>query len=322
MKIKDKRLSAFLATTLVFTLAACVIKAVALMTDFNYESGYFIKKSLSTASVVLLAICICICATHFFIGQARSDISPSFHGAATYIPSGLLAISLIFYTRETIGTVASSGSVSAASVMLLILKVICAAGSVVYLFLNAFLGSRYSCVRGAFAISVIVFLILCAIRIYFDKAEPINVPNKSSSELAYISAAVFFTLEARLSLGREKWRAYIPLGLVAIAMTAYASVPELTVYIIKAAKGVKDFSLIGSSLGSAVLCLALSVFITARIATVAFLKSNRSGALASYAAEKTREGDGTDERTDDENQISIDDIIDSGDGTADAGEEL
>ncbi len=317
MKIKDKRLMLFLTATLAVALAACVLRAVALMTDFDYASGYYSDKGLFTASAVLAALSICIAAAHFFVGRARLDISPCFRGAEVYIPSGLLAIATVFYARELISSAFGSGAGGAGAVLLSVIAVISAIGSVCYLFLNSFLGSRYSCARGAFGISVAVFLLVCATQMYFDTAAPINAPNKSTAELAYAVAAVFLTSEIRLSLGREKWRLYIPFGLAAIAVTAYSSLPELAVYIIRAARGEDSLSLVGSSLGGSVLIFALFVFVTARIQSLVFLKNNRSGALASYTAECSARENGADALTEDnENQISIDDIMD---GTADSG---
>lgn len=321
MKIKDKRLAAFLAVTLVIALAACALRAIALMTDFDYASGYFVNKNLSAVSAVLAALCILIAAAYPFLGKARLDISPSFHGAATYVPSGLLAIAIIFYIRELISMQSAAQTGGSQSVFLLIVTVGAAIGSAVYLFLNAFLGSRYSCARGTFGICVMVFLILCAARIYFDKTAPINVPNKNVAEPAYVAAAIFFTAETRLSLGREKWRLYGAFGLAAIALCAYSSVPELVVYLAKAARGVKDFSLVGSSLGGSILAFALSVFITARVAAVAFLNSNLPGALASYAAElSSTAADAPMGIEAHENQISIDDIIDANADSTSEGE--
>ncbi len=311
MKIRNKRPAIYLSAALALTAAACVLRTIALLTDYSYITGFFREKTLITISTIILCVTIAGAFTYIFVGKSERDLLPDFHGPATYIPSGLLALTLLFSAGEFAIEALSSDKASAASRLLPFMAVISAILSVAYLFLNAFLNRRYSETRGAFGIAPIIFLLISAAQLYFDKTMPKNDPNKTVDLLAYIFAMIFFTAETRLSLGREKWRLYISLGIMGLATTAYSSVPTLLVYFIEAVSG-GSAVMISSSIIAGMLIFSLFIFITARILVTVFLKVNETGKLASQISEEAEYLDsteGNDLTVPDENQISIDDIL-------------
>ncbi len=311
MKLKDRRLFIFLSLMLLFTLAACILRTTALKLDFNAETGFFRKEGLITTASVLILIAVLTALFYIFLGKPRKDIVPDFHGAATYIPSGLLALSLIFFAANTAFNSELSATAKPTEKLLSIIAVISALITILYLLSSFFLGRRYSALKGTLALFPIILLLSCAAKLYFDTSMPINAPNKSLDQLAFVFAMLFFTEEARLSLGREKWGAYAVTGLVASALTAYTSVPVILIYFINSITN-KSAAVISVRITSSVLLLALFIFITARVAVVTFLTSNRIGKLAAYIDEESvPEEELPENEYKDEYQLSIDDIIEN-----------
>ena len=60
-----------------------------------------------------------------------------------------------------------------------------------------------------------------------------NSHAKIVDQMAILFAALFMLYEARISLGREMWRGYAAFGLMAKALSSYASIPNLILYFVK-----------------------------------------------------------------------------------------
>ncbi len=316
MKLKDKRLVIFLSIALILTAAASVFRTVALRSDFNSETGFFEKEGFITAATALIFSGVLVSLVYIFAGKPKQDIVPDFHGAVTYIPSGLLAVALAFFTTNTAFNSGVSADDKATAKLLVALTALSALATIVYLVLNPLLGRRYSACRGAAAFAPIIFLLAASARLYFDTSMPINAPNKNVEQLAVVFAMLFFTGEARLSLGREKWSSYVSLGIAASALCAYSSIPAVLVYFMSGVGGAEPL-VISSHITASVMVFALFVFISSRVLLVAFLSSNQEGKLASYIESSSCE-EGEEESPRNEYQISIDDIIES---TEEAGSE-
>ncbi|MBR2466877.1 MAG: hypothetical protein IKB38_08140 [Clostridia bacterium] len=289
MNTKDKRLIIFLISVFTLTAGACVMRVLALINHFDTVTNYFTKSGLIIAASVVICIATLVAISYLFLGKSNENLIPHFHGAATFIPSGLLALAVIFALRDFFS----------ASAILAAATVIAAVCFVIYLFLNPFLGKCYSTLRGAFALAPIIFLLLFAVAIYTDTTLPINAPNKAVDLFAAVSATLFFTGEARLSLGREKWNLYTALGLISISLTAYSSVPAIIVYFVNGAE-------LSLSIIQSVLIFALFVFSSSRVILTLFLSSDKEGALAAIISKETKQET---EYSEDENQMSFDDLM-------------
>jgi len=155
---------------------------------------------------------------------------------------------------------------------------------------------------------------------YFRDGEPINSPIKTVDILTYAFTAVFFLYEIRLSLGREKWKAYIIFGFIAATLCAYSSIPTLITYFVTG-------KVISNSIYETVLTLTICLFIVMKLLLTDRLIEKKEApfieklkAAASKrdaeihpAISVTSEEDVEDDETEigiepDENQISILDI--------------
>jgi hypothetical protein len=85
---------------------------------------------------------------------------------------------------------------------------------------------------------------------------------------------LFFLFETRISIGRERWRAYRAFGLVALLLTAYSSFPSLLVYAV-------DGAVISNSIYETILSFSLSLFIAARLVLTSQLRANEESKTVS-----------------------------------------
>ena len=146
-----------------------------------------------------------------------------------------------------------------------------------------------------------------AASLYFDSSSALNAPNKLVDQMAALAAATFFLYEARISLGREMWRAYSGFGLVAALLLAYASIPELIVYLTRGA-------VITSHIEASVLLFALLLFVFMRLCLVMSLSEEGEKpeltVLRAYAEEREEEMHGEAKlRGRDDIQLTIDDLF-------------
>jgi hypothetical protein len=111
---------------------------------------------------------------------------------------------------------------------------------------------------------------------------PVNAPNKLIDELSYLSSALFFLYETRLSMGREKWKEYISIGFISALFTAYSSIPALITFFVRDAK-------ISNNIYESVLTLALFIFISSRILLTSKLIENEQSAVVNSISNFARE---------------------------------
>ena len=100
--------------------------------------------------------------------------------------------------------------------------------------------------------------------LYFMTETPINSVNKLTDQMAFLFAAIFFLYETRISLGTDKWRAYVSFGAIAALLCAYSSIPALLTYFIKG-------EVISASIEESAFVFCLFLFIMARLILTAAL---------------------------------------------------
>ena len=206
---------------------------------------------------------------------------------------------------------------------------ILAMASACYFTVSTFIIRRRSMKRADLGIIVLVFICAYVAYLYFSTTLPINAPNKVIDQMAYLGAALFFLYETRLSLGREKWRAYIACGFIAALLLAYSSIPSLVLYF---ARGrIMSDSIYETALSFALLFFTLSKLLLTTVLVedkespvvtkIIEASKKRSKEIAllnkdtdALAAESTESGD--------ENQISITDMEYTANGEGDDGEKL
>ena len=316
MKNKLKLFGIYLPTFCAVTLAAVIMRTVALLVQFDFKTGYFTQNILiSIANYMTVALSVFLFTYAF---SARKDIKllPDFSSPATYVPTGLTSAALVFVAISFFTTDRDSSAVlNLIGYITAILALLSAANFIIMSLTENYLDTK----RVYLGLSTVLFLSFYAAFLYFDATLPINSPNKVLDQVAYLFAAVFFLYETRLSMKREKWRLYIAFGFIAAAISAYSAIPSLIVYI---ANG----KAVSNSIYEIALTLALFIFIISRVLLTGELIEDKKSPIASAlitSAKKREEelnpisqetnvveitGENIDDDFEDESQITIDDM--------------
>ena len=230
MNSNSRRIRLYTYVTLLLAFAATAFRTSACLLNLEYRWGYFTSNTLIITASILITICAIFAISYAFFSE-KTALHPSFSSPATYIPTALVATALIFISVFLLGNYMEADNTF--SRFLIIAAAISAILSLIHFFLNAFVTEAHTETRAFFSLSTVLFLAFYASYLYFDSALPINSANKLTDQLAFLFAALFFLYESRISLGRERWRAYVGFGLLAAAFCAYSSIPSLIVYFAK-----------------------------------------------------------------------------------------
>ncbi len=267
-------------------LVAVTLRTVALIIEYDFSTGYFSDKTLITIADWLTVAAVLGSASYIFATDRSKKYVATYDGAATYIPSALVAVALICLSVGLVEKLIKPSSdaaitVTASNFLALVLALAAAAA----FFVACLRTRRRDATRAAYQICAALFFTVYAAYIYFDNPLPINVPCRIIDIMAYISAAVFFIYEIRISLGRDIWYLYTTFGLICICASAYSAIPSLITYFVKGAS-------VSHSIQETLLTIAILSFASLRLvqtlylfedtdaATVAAIKSAEQAAKA------------------------------------------
>ncbi len=293
MTKSSKRLLIYLSTILPITIAAVTLRTVALFLYIDDGLIYFTSNTLITvASAIMMAFCLFSVSYSFIPGQKVLPAS-SFVNPRTYIPSGLVAISMLFIGGELLSDLMSqlaSAKKTDITVMhiILILTTVLAFVCTINFFLNVFYEKRQSRSRAAFSMCAVLFFALYAGYLFFSTDLPINSPNKAVDQMAFVSLSVFFLYETRISLGRHSWNPYVTFGMIASALSLFSSIPALIFYFVS---GAVEDAVISQSVAENVLILVSGIYTLSRLSLVLTLVPDEvcNTALAFEKMAKLRE---------------------------------
>ena len=310
MNKNSKRLKIYIVAVLLLTAAATYLRTAACLTDLDFVFGYFDDKTLINIATTLLIAAIAVAFSFLFAGK-KVMLRPSFSSPSTYVPTGIVGATLLFFSTRTLADAKNAGDIGGKSIVIITATLcgLCALLSIVHFFLNAFLTEAKTELRAYFAIATVMAFSTYAALIYFrEDGLALNSPNKLVSQTAFLLSALFFLYEARISLGREKWRGYCAFGLAAMAANAYSAIPALILYFTKN-------HAIAASLEEMLLSVALFIFIAARMLLTVSLpmadKNEKIALLENAAEERASIAADTELRYDEAyaEQLTIDTII-------------
>lgn len=276
MKNSQRHLKIYSAVLFLALICASVLRTLALFYSFDFASGYFEDKlliSIATAVVVAMAVF----ALSYIPLAKKTRLVASFDNMATYIPSGLVAVALLTISAHLFIS-SGAGIRSTPTKILAILAMI----SVAHFLYNTLSVKKENMTRAYFSLVTISFLAGYVAYLYFDGSMPLNSPNRVVDIMAYLFAALFFLYEARISLGRDCWRAYIAFGLTAAMLMGYSSVPAIILYFARGA-------LISNSIAEVALSFTLFIFIVARLLLISELGDDESSDIVKMVGSMTEE---------------------------------
>ena len=265
---KLQKIDPFIITLVCAGLSAITLRAYALLTSFNNITMHFEDKTAIYIGGGIVVLAIIAFLSYLFVGEKDVDLMAKNDNAASYIPAGIVCISLLFMGVKNLisGIYGYSSQVLST---LMIISAVLALLSAISFFVSIFVEKKESLFKAAFSLSIVFFLAIYAAYLFYNTTvHPTNSPNKIVDQMAYIFAAVFFLFETRIPLGRAMWKPYISVGLIATLLTAYSAIPSILVYIINGYQ-------VSDSIIESVLTLALSVFIFSRVYQTKSLTPNQ-----------------------------------------------
>ena len=264
---KLKKIDIYTIPLVFVCIATVTLRSFALLTSFNWETMHFDDKTAITISSIILAISVIGFLSYLFLGDKERTLVVRNDNAASYIPAGIVSTALAFMGANSMYDCfmvygpqqPADGQTFNPLPTISFLCGLLAFLSVGAFFLSIFIEKNDNIYKAAFSLSIVFFLALYAVLLYFDTADhPTNSPNRFVDEMAYLSAAVFFLFEARIPLGRTKWRGYVAFGLVASLLCSYSSIPSLILYFV-------NQSVLSESIIESLLTLTLEILIFSKL---------------------------------------------------------
>ena len=266
---------------LAFTVA---LRSVACLRDMNYVSGYFEEKLIINIANTTLVTAVLFALSYVFAEERDKKFIFNFSSPLNYVFSGTLGIALLFFARHSFAIYKKYKEISVISAFatqiekqnaatakilsfIALALTVLAVLSVIHFVLAALVVKQNDTRRADFGLITVIFFSLYAAYLYFNNEMPINAPAKIIDQSAYLTAALFFLFETRISIGRERWRAYRAFGFISMLLAAYSSIPALIVYI---ANG----TVISNSIYETMLTFVLLLFIGARLVLTSYLRED------------------------------------------------
>ena len=318
---KLKKIDIYTIPLIIVSIATVILRSVALFNNFNWETMHFDGKTAITISSILVVITVIGFLSYLIFGDREKALVVKNHTAASYIPAGIVSTALAFVGVHNMSMCFSGGYntqmlVGGSYVNILSpLAFVCgllAFLSVVAFFLSVFIEKNENVYKAAFSLSIVFFLALYAVLLYFDKNEhPTNSPNRFVDQMAYLSAALFFLFEARIPLGRTKWRGYVAFGLIATLLCTYSAIPSLILYF---ATGLT----VSESIAESILTLTVAILIFSKLLQFKHLTpdseceaAKKISALASMREDQIEEQRKLSRAQENNNKEEIDDTEDA-----------
>ncbi len=308
MNKKNKIYGIYLPALFLALPIVIILRTIACITSLE-SNGYFKNYVLINISNIIVLFVSLFFLTYLFTARKNMRFIPTFDSALSYGPSAIVGASLFFIAFHLFRTGSLSKDSDFLAKYTIILGIV-ATLAIIYFIASGVSVKRRSIKRADFGLIVLVFLCMYIIYIFFDRKSPINTPAKIVDELAFLSTALFFLYETRLSLGREKWRGYITFGLISTLLTGYSAIPSLITYF---ATG----RVVSISIYETVLTLSFFIFALFKLALTGELVEERNSdvvkKLISYSNERQielapKEEPDSEAYVEDENQLSISDI--------------
>ncbi len=290
MNTNSKKTRIYIALMLIGAVLSSALRSVAYILHFDYETGFFSNKSLINAADIIIWLTAIASLSYLFIAS-KVSVRPSFSSPLTYIPTGLFGVASFFMgirifkyaLSSTHYPLLSGESIKNPLTMFSVLVSILSLCAVVYCFYNTYVTDGHSELRAYFALGTTIFLAFYAVLSFLDlKSNPVISladAGKAVNLMAFLFSAIFLLYEARISIGREMWKAYTAFGLAAAAFCAYSSIPTIITYYVNGhiISASDNGSL--SSIEEAMLVLTLFIYIASRLVLSSSLREKKENHL-------------------------------------------
>ena len=264
MKNAKKLTATSLIALLVFLSVSVILRSIALFNSFDWETMHFDNSALFTLSTIFVTVATFAFLSFIFAAPKKYRLAPDGFALETFIPSGILSVSLLFMSVSMLVRFLSPDKQLSAGTPKFVIYIpmvltILAVLSAAFFLLGIMNSKRLSDSKASLGMCAVAFLVLYGSYLFFAKEiHPTNSPNKIIDQMAYFSSALFLLFETRISLGRDMWRPYVSLGLISALFCGYSSLPALILYIAKN-------ETISDSITETVLTLAIFVYVSIKL---------------------------------------------------------
>ena len=298
---------------LAVTLAATVMRSVACLRDMDYSTGFFGGSLTATVANWAMLLVVAVLLSALIIKVEKPSLRPSFSGPLTYLPSGVLAIALLFlsieilqYVHEPLYLLFEYGfkaiKLSAVALAVSLLAALLALVAVAYCAASVLISEPRNILRANLGMFAALFFAIYAAFLFFRGGASINQPQRVLTEITVLAAAIFFLEETRVSLGRERWRAYFVFGGITALLSFYNCVPALILYAFKG-------ELLTSGIAELMLAPALLLFSVCRLISNSIRADEKPSPYAvAISASAPEEKDAPEEEL---SQISIEEVVEN-----------
>lgn len=293
----------------IFTVLAISLRCIACFTELDFVTGFFYDTTLITISNTIVTVLLSVLLLSLFVKIEQKNLLAKFTGPLCYLPAGVLAVALFFaalrffeYAAGPFGTIFTSDIFSHPSYTIAVFVAILAMLSIGYFAISVFVSARTNLLRASFSMIVALFFAMNAIFLFFKQGAPMNLPSKIIDEMTFLSVAVFFIYETRISLGREMWKNYFVFGFIGAVLTAYSALPNLIIYTVNG-------KVVSDNIETSLLFFGAMLFIIFRLIKASLLDEDKPSPFA-LAINAKKEEDNKFEETEELEppQISIEDI--------------
>ena len=227
----------YLSLTLLLAALLTVLRSLAILNHYDAAIGYFDGESLlSTLANVLTLLAVPFCLSIPFVlgGGKLGQEARRFH-LPTVFTAALTAFLLIAFASLRLTEIATEILADAPTNPRVVFTSAGAAllsvfGAISFI-LTASLSAEVSA-KKAFSTSAVVLFALCyAMFLYFESDLPLNAPQKLLTQVTMLVLAVFFLYETRVALACPMPAVRAAFGMLAMILTASASIPNLIYYL-------------------------------------------------------------------------------------------
>ena len=151
---KLKIINWYIIALLLAAISAVSLRTYALLTSFNPLTMYFENSTAIKIANWIVVAGVLLFMTYVIFGEKKCDLIAKTDNAATYIPSGIVCVALIFMGIERLQNIPAATPENQIFRALSIITPIFALISVVSLFVSIFFERKHSLYKAAFSLSM------------------------------------------------------------------------------------------------------------------------------------------------------------------------
>ncbi|MBP5429189.1 MAG: hypothetical protein J6Z04_07915 [Clostridia bacterium] len=260
MMDKTKRIfRIYLTGTLLLAIAVVVLRTVALFSaGFDHANGYFALHSLPHEIARLATVIgVILILTQLAPLRGKMEVRDPGKGLPVVFSVALAGILVLAFSLfrvfelhlTTLPSRLTKGTISTPAVVFCFATAFFGAVAAACSVFSVAKRQVLNAVHALAAMSVSLLSLFYSLFLYFDYTLPMNADVKIASQAAFLSVALFFLCEARISLDRPMWTLYAAVGMISLLLTVTVAVPDLIYALVRQTpvldSAIDDFLLLG-----------------------------------------------------------------------------